>query len=350
MPSRPIVSDGARAGDRILSPVIRLAPAKLNLTLAVLGRRGDGYHDLHSVVAPLALADRLSLARGHGGADSLRVIGRDAGPADTNLVLRAISAARARLRGVVDPWAVAALLAKDIPVAAGLGGGSSDAAAALDAVHDLWDVGAVLDPAAWSEHRMRIARELGSDVPLFLPGGPVVLTGRGEHIEPLPPLRGRPPGVLLVTPAAAASTPAVFAALDADPAARPPGSGSTRAASEHLAAEWRAGMDAAALVVRAGVLASANDLAAAADVVVPGLRPLRRALVRALGRPVGLSGSGPTLWVLYASGADAAAAADRVRMGLDDGSIVAPGDGSPSVTSTTIAAHPAPDDEEGTAP
>lgn len=340
--------EAASARDRGLSPVIRLAPAKLNLTLAVLGRRDDGYHDLHSVAVPLALADRLSLARGHGRLDSLRVTGRDAGPAEANLVLRAIAAARARLRGPVDPWPVAALLDKVIPVAAGLGGGSSDAAAALDAVYDLWDVGTTLDPAAWSEHRARLARELGSDVPLFLPGGPVVLTGRGERIEPLPALRGSPPGVLLVTPAIAASTPAVFATLDADPAARPSGSGSTRAASEHLATEWRAGMNAAALVVRAGVLASANDLAAAADAVVPGLRSLRRSLVRALGRPVGLSGSGPTLWVLYASGTEAASAADRVRVGLGDGSIVAPGAGSPSVISTTIAAHSTRDDEEGT--
>ncbi len=328
--------------------MIRLAPAKLNLTLAILGRRPDGYHDLHSVVAPLALADRLSLARGHGGADSLRVTGRDAGSIEDNLVLRAVAAARARLRGAVEPWPVAALLHKAVPVAAGLGGGSSDAAAALDAVGDLWGVDAALDPAAWSELRARIAGELGSDVPLFLADSPVILTGRGEHIEPLPGLGGRPPGVLLVTPTVAASTPTVFKAADEDPAARPAGSRSTRAASEHLATEWRAGMTSSALVLRAGVLASANDLAAAADVVVPGLRSLRRALVRALGRPVGLSGSGPSLWVLYASGTEAAAAADRVTAGLGDGSIVAPGDERPSVIATTIAAHSATNVEEGT--
>jgi 4-diphosphocytidyl-2C-methyl-D-erythritol kinase len=114
------------------------------------------------------------------------------------------------------------------------------------------------------------------------------------------------------------------------------------ATSEHLAVEWRAGLRADLLLARAGVLASANDLANAATVVVHGLRDLRRGLVRRLGRPVGLSGSGPTLWVLYASRSEAEAAAESVRAGLDDGSIVAPGAGRPSITATTIADSGAP--------
>ena len=79
-----------------LTPVVRLAPAKLNLTLAVVGRRADGFHDLHSVFVPLALHDVLTLApSGPGGrSDTLHVSGLDAGPADDNLVLRAIAAGR----------------------------------------------------------------------------------------------------------------------------------------------------------------------------------------------------------------------------------------------------------------
>lgn len=96
-------------------------------------------------------------------------------------------------------------------------------------------------------------------------------------------------------------------------------------------------MRADALLVRAGVLASANDLAAAADVVVPGLRSLRRALVRRLARPVGLSGSGPTLWVLYASMGEAISAAEAVSAGVADGSIVAPGPDEPSIIATELA-------------
>src|SRR5438876_731115 len=70
-----------------LSPVVRLAPAKLNLTLAVTGRRPDGYHELHSVMVPLAVADRLSIAVSSGSKDTLHVSGADAGPVEANLVL-----------------------------------------------------------------------------------------------------------------------------------------------------------------------------------------------------------------------------------------------------------------------
>jgi hypothetical protein len=85
------------------------------------------------------------------------------------------------------------------------------------------------------------------------------------------------------------------------------------------------------------VLASANDLAPAAASVVDGLTALRRALVRRLGRPVGVSGSGPTLWVLYPSAAAADAAAADVRRGIDDGSLVAPGHAPPSIIATSFA-------------
>ena len=117
-----------------MTPVVRLAPAKLNLTLAVVGRRDDGYHDLHSVMAPLALADRLSLAPDPSPAPATASAswGFDAGPAADNLVLRAIARRAAALRphGREPPPALAVRLDKRIPVAAGLAGGSSDAAAA----------------------------------------------------------------------------------------------------------------------------------------------------------------------------------------------------------------------------
>nr|MBA2719395.1 4-(cytidine 5'-diphospho)-2-C-methyl-D-erythritol kinase [Chloroflexota bacterium] len=117
---------------RRITPVVRVAPAKLNLTLAVVGRRPDGYHTLHSVMAPLALADRLSLTPDPSpdARDSLRVEGFDAGPLAGNLVLRAVDATRRALRAhaAEPPPALAIRLDKRIPVAAGLAGGSSDAA------------------------------------------------------------------------------------------------------------------------------------------------------------------------------------------------------------------------------
>ena len=323
--------------DRALSPVVRVAPAKVNLTLAVTGRTAAGFHTLHTVMVPLGLADRLSIARAHGPTDTLAVSGLDSGPDEGNLVVKAIAAARSALRGQVDAWPVAARLHKVIPVAAGLGGGSSDAAATLDAVFVAWGADAAVDAPVLAGIRAELAARLGSDVPFFLVDGPAMVTGRGEVVDPLPGLRGSPPGLLLVTPRIAAPTPAVFRAFDEDPEARPRDAGSIRLASEHLAEEWRAGMRADALVIRAGVLASANDLAAAADVVVTGLRSLRRSLVRRLARPVGMSGSGPTLWVLYASRDEARSAAEAVFAGVADGSIVAPGADEPSIIATELA-------------
>lgn len=319
---------------RRLAPVIRLAPAKVNLTLAVVGRREDGFHALHSVMVPLELVDRLSLAVAGGRGDTLRVEGADTGPAADDLVMRAIAAARRVVgradRGSEDPApALAARLEKRIPVAAGLAGGSSDAAAALDGALEAW--GASVDP----EVRLRLAGELGSDVPFFLAGGSALVEGRGEQVTPLRGVIGPSPGVLLVVPAVAVATPAVFAAFAAG--ARPGSPGAARLASEHLAAELRDGLDAARLVDRAGVLAAANDLAMATVAVVPGLRTLRRALFRLLGRPVGQSGSGPSLWALYPSREAADAAAETVRAAIADGRLIAPGGAAPSVIVTGIA-------------
>lgn len=325
---------------RRLTPVLRLAPAKLNLTLAVLGARPDGYHDLHSVMVPLDLADRLSVSvMPPGAADSLHVDGFDAGPAADNLVLRAIATARHHARRACGneglPPALASRLEKRIPVAAGLAGGSSDAAAAVDAALEAW--GVELDPLA----RYRLAAELGSDVPFFLSGGPALAEGRGERLTPLGWLRdvttGRSdPAVLLVTPGVALSTPAVFRAWD--DGARVAG-GAARLASAHLADELRRGIRAADLMARASVLAAANDLAPAAAAVEPALVPFRRALLRLLGRPVGLSGSGPTHWALYASHAEAAEAADLVRAALVAGELIGPGPRGPFVTAARFLAR-----------
>ena len=314
-----------------LAPVVRLAPAKLNLTLAVLGRRPDGYHNLHTVMVPLAIADRLSLAVTAGGEDTLRVEGPDCGPAEHNLVLRAIAAVRAAVgRGAVTP-PLAARLEKRIPVAAGLGGGSSDAAAAIDAALEAWS--AELD----AERRLAVAAALGSDVPFFLSGGPALAEGRGERLTPLRGIRGEPPGVLLVTPALPVPTPEVFAALAAGGSAAPASPGATRISSVHLAGELLGGaLRAADLVARAGILATANDLAAAAAAVTPGLLPFRRALARLLGRPVGLSGSGPSLWAIYPSEAAAAEGAAALRAAVAEGRLQVPGDGPPFIAATVI--------------
>jgi 4-diphosphocytidyl-2C-methyl-D-erythritol kinase len=119
-------------------------------------------------------------------------------------------------------------------------------------------------------------------------------------------------------------------------------------ASEHLASELRTGLNAHDLLVRASVLASANDLQPAADAVVPELVPFRRALRRVTGRPVGLSGSGPTHWALYPSLTEAEEAAAAVRTAIDEGTIPRLGDGDPFVAATTFR-EPDPPAAEGSA-
>jgi 4-diphosphocytidyl-2-C-methyl-D-erythritol kinase len=335
----------APAGVRVL----RLAPAKLNLTLAVVGQREDGFHALHSVMMPLALGDAVALsvvpagARGRAGrGDTLRVAGLTLTATPENLVLRAIAETRAAVRAAGatwlrgtwpgapnDPPPLAARLTKRIPVAAGLGGGSSDAAATVAAALEAW--GATLS----AEQVRDLAASLGSDVPFFLAGGAALVTGRGEVVEPLPALEGEPPAVLLVTPRLPISTPAAFAAYDGG--ARP-ATPASFAASERLAAGLRAGLPAAALLARAEELAAANDLLPAALEVAPALAAFRVALGRLLGRPVGQSGSGPSAWVLYPSLAMARRATRFVRVGICNGTLPATGDGDPFVAATTILA------------
>ena len=328
------------SGSEALTPIVRLAPAKLNLTLAVVGRRRDGYHDLHSVMVQLGLADRLSLARAAGATDSLHVTGADRitlDPATFDSVLRGIAEARRVVGRGADAFPLAVRLEKRIPVAAGLAGGSSDAAAAIDGALQAW---AAEVPG---EERRRAAAAVGSDVPFFLAGGPALVEGRGERVTPLGGIAGPPPGVVLVTPAIDLSTAAAFAAHDAEPAAAPANRGSTRLTSEHLAAELGPGyapMRAPDLLRRAGVLAVANDLAAAADLLVPGLRGLRRAVGRLLGVPFGLSGSGPTLWALYPSLDEAEPAAQRIRDEHARGLLESPGAGTPFIAATTIEGGP----------
>jgi 4-diphosphocytidyl-2C-methyl-D-erythritol kinase len=124
---------------------------------------------------------------------------------------------------------------------------------------------------------------------------------------------------------------ATFAAI------RGAGDGAVRASSVHLASELGSGLSAVDLAARAGVMAAANDLLPAVAVVLPELVPFRRALTRLLHRPIGLSGSGPTLWAVYPSSTDAADAAAAVSTGVADGILTAPGDGPPFIAATTIA-------------
>ncbi|HVW21935.1 MAG TPA: 4-(cytidine 5'-diphospho)-2-C-methyl-D-erythritol kinase [Opitutaceae bacterium] len=214
-----------------MSTVEVFSPAKINLFLAVTGRRPDGYHDLVSVAAPLEWGDRLLCALREGEADGCTLACDDpAVPLDeSNLILKAAARFRA-----ASGWRrnVAFTLAKRIPIGAGLGGGSSNAAAALKALNRL--AGGPLDPAALA----RAAAEVGSDCALFLAGVPVAMRGRGERVEPLADaaaarLRGR--RLLLFKPGFGVSTPWAYGRLAASGAYLP------AAEAEARLAAWAAG-------------------------------------------------------------------------------------------------------------
>jgi len=287
------------------------APAKVNLTLAVSDRRPDGYHDLSTILVRLALADRVT-ARPTGagptverGVDRLVATGLPAGPVADNLVLRAAAALRRHLGRSAPPLEFG--VDKVVPVAAGLGGGSSDAAAALAVASRAW--GATLDRAS----RLRLAAAVGSDVPFFALGAPAAwATGRGERLMPLPAPAGAPACVLAV-PVRGVATAVVFESFDRRPRATRGAHEAAAEATARLASALRAGLGAAELVRRADELRDANDLWAALAAIRPDVARLRDDLEARSGRPWLLSGSGPTLFALYASLAEAGAVVE----GLD---------------------------------
>lgn len=168
-----------------MSRLLRLrAPAKINWTLEVLGKRPDGYHEIRSVMQTIDLCDEIALAP--AAAIALTIDGdaaQLAGEApEANLAFRAAQLLRDRTgqRGGAHIQ-----LTKRIPIAAGLGGGSSDAAAVLRGLRTLWDLDCADDELA------AIAAELGSDVPFFLRGGLALISGRGDVVEPLPDAASR---------------------------------------------------------------------------------------------------------------------------------------------------------------
>ena len=245
------------------------AAGKVNLALEVLGKRADGYHELATVMQTIDLADRLVLE----DADDLTLTTTSPEvPADGgNLALRAAAALREAAK--VDRG-VRVRLDKRIPVAAGLGGGSSDAAAVLLGLNRLWAL-------RWPLARLaEVAVTLGMDVPFFLRGGVAMGTGRGEVLAPL---SGGPMALVLVNPGEALSTAAVYGRVT--PAMYSDGK-RARTMAEALGTR-RPSRVAASLY---------NGLEAAASGVRPDLVRMRAALLAAGALGAAMSGSGPTVF------------------------------------------------------
>jgi len=188
-----------------------LAFAKVNLTLHVLGRRPDGYHEMRSLMVPISLADELEVVVG-APEDAISVPGRPDLEGPDNLCLRAVRAFR---RHVAPVPGVLVRLDKRIPTAAGLGGGSSDAAAVLRVLAR--EAGVDVD----APRLAAAALEVGSDVPFFLRSEPALAAGRGEVLSPAPPLPDELPLVLLHPPFGVSAGEA-YAALSQARAGRVP--------------------------------------------------------------------------------------------------------------------------------
>lgn len=279
------MSAGAARG----AAVSILAPAKINLGLAVLGRRPDGFHELWTLFQAVSLCDRLRIRRArHGVAVHCAEL---PGLGEANLAHRA---AALFLRETGTPGGLRVDLEKRIPAGGGLGGGSSDAAAVLLGCCRLFGV----DPGrarllAW-------AASLGSDVPFFLSGGTAVGRGRGELLSPAAPWPGGAT-VLIHVPPAGLSTADVYGGLRAAPL--------TAGAAEPtiLTARWLEGD------LRRFGAALFNDLEAPAFALAPGLAAVKAALLAAGAAGALLCGSGSSVFGLFAGPHEAARAARLLR-------------------------------------
>ncbi len=268
-------------------PLVETAPAKVNLTLRVLGRRADGYHEIESLVAFADFGDRLTLTP--GVVVGLSVGGPRAGQAGDdadNLVLKAARALQARIPGI----ALGVFqLEKNLPVAGGIGGGSADAAAALRLIARANDL-ARDDPRLFEA-----AAATGADVPVCLEPRPRLMRGIGEKLSPalpLPPLHA-----VLVNPGAALATKDVFAGWK--PAADP---------GVPLELATLAKLDLEQFLRL--LAAQENDLEAAAIALAPAIAEVLGGLRAVAGCKLArMSGSGSTCFGLFASAAAAGAVA-----------------------------------------
>jgi 4-diphosphocytidyl-2-C-methyl-D-erythritol kinase len=272
-------------------PAIEAAPAKINLALHVTGRRPDGYHSLETLVAFAEIGDELEAVP--AGKDSLAITGPFAKAligADGNLVLRALAVFRARWPDALPPG-LALTLRKNLPIAAGLGGGSADAAAALRLLAQLSTT-----PIALTD-LLALALPLGADVPMCLYARPAEVRGLGEIVLPLkhfPALH-----VVLVNPLVPVVTADVFRRLEHRDNPGLPDLGDPLMRPAQLAL-W--------------LSETRNDLEAPARTLVPAIGELTQKLAQSSGCILArMSGSGATVFGLFGSSAQAHQAAHDLR-------------------------------------
>jgi len=278
-----------------------LAPAKINVTLEILGRRDDGYHTLRSVMLPIGLYDRIELEP----SETTRLSVEDPALGTNNLVVRALAGA-----GVRQPQSV--VLHKQIPVGGGLGGGSSDAAAVLRAAMD-----GRLEAHGGADW-VGIARGLGSDVPFFLAGTGALVEGTGDRVTAI----GALPAwwTVVVRPRASVETADAYRQLDARRASDGGWPSRPRSTSASLAAvDALQRADFAAL--HAALINDFHDVVLAA---YPAVAQAHAALSAAGAQSALLSGSGSCLFALFEDEAAARACAARLDATTIEGAFTVP--------------------------
>jgi 4-diphosphocytidyl-2-C-methyl-D-erythritol kinase len=257
------------------------ALAKINLFLRVLSRNADGFHGIETLLCLVDLSDTLTAERREGRGVTIEVEGADTGLPNQNLAVRA---AERVLEATGNRFAVHLKLVKRIPVRAGLGGGSSDAAAALHLVNRL------AGNAVPRHELLQVAAQVGSDVPFFFGGAPLALAwGRGERMIRLPPLPPSP--ALLVTPPVPIPTPDAYAWVDA--------AGATSARRGALVLD----LDAVSRWGDVGRMAG-NDFESPVFSRHGSIRTAFEALVATRPLVCRMSGSGSTLFAIYRSSRD----------------------------------------------
>jgi 4-diphosphocytidyl-2-C-methyl-D-erythritol kinase len=263
------------------------APAKINLFLQVVGRRSDGYHLLNTFMQKVSLYDEVELCV-HDEGIRLRCVGGEVPESNDNLVYRAAELFLQTMRGRASGWktGVDIILTKKIPVAAGLGGGSSDAAATLKGLNELCRCGCSAGELA--EFGVR----LGADVPFFLAETPAALaTGIGEILQPVEPLDEK--GVLLVNPGFPVSTRWVYQNFALT---RKENSGNLQNLQEVVSmgagddGNWREDPKEAILL---------NDLESVTVARYPEIGRLKKELIDNGATAALMSGSGPTVFGLF---------------------------------------------------
>lgn len=266
------------------SQAIRVrAHAKINISLRVLGRRPDGYHDLWTVFQSIALHDTIFVAP-HDGPMEVTATDPAVPTGDANIVWRAAHAVWRASKRRGRPQGVHVHIVKRIPAGGGLGGGSSDAVATMRALDAWWRLG--LDRPALG----KIACGLGADVPYFLHGGTGLGLARGDLIVPLPDLA--PEWLVLVMPPFTVSTAAAFQWFDSRRPARP------AAARIALSVPGAAGL--------------INDLEPVVASRHPDIARITRVLLRSGATAAAMTGSGSTVFGLFRTRAAAQRAADRL--------------------------------------